>query len=94
MLKPVEVKALANYKIWVKYSDGVEGVANLSHLAGKGVFEIWNDYSVFEKVYIGSRGQIAWSDKIDICPDSIYLEITGKSPEDIFPTMKKDRINA
>jgi hypothetical protein len=94
MLKPVEVKALADYKIWVKYSDGVEGVANLSHLAGKGVFELWNDYSTFEKVYIGSSGQIAWSDEIDICPDSIYMEITGKSPEEIFPGMKKDKINA
>jgi hypothetical protein len=89
VLKPVEVQALANYKIWVKYSDGVEGVANLSHLAGKGEFEIWNDYSVFEKVYIGSSGQIAWSDKIDICPDSIYLEITGKSTEDIFSKYEK-----
>jgi hypothetical protein len=94
MLKPVEVKALADYKIWVKYSDGVEGVANLSHLAGKGVFELWNDYSAFEKVYIGSSGQIAWSDKIDICPDSIYMEIIRKSPEEIFPSMKKDKINA
>ena len=94
MFKPVEVKALADYKIWVKYSDGVEGEVLLSHLPGKGVFELWNDYSAFEKVYIGSSGQIAWSDKIDICPDSIYMEITGKSPEEIFPSMKKDKINA
>jgi hypothetical protein len=92
MLKPVEVKALADYKIWVKYSDGVEGVANLSHLAGKGVFELWNDYSAFEKVYIGSNGQIAWSDKIDICPDSIYMEITGSRLR--FFRYEKDKINA
>ncbi len=94
MFKPVKVKALADYKIWVKYSDGVEGEVDLSHLAGKGLFDLWNDYSVFEKVYIGSSGQIAWSDKIDICPDSIYLEITRKSPEEIFPGLKKDKINA
>jgi len=94
MFKAVEVKALSDYKIWVKYSDGVEGQVDLSHLAGKGIFELWNDYSTFEKVYIGSSGQIAWSDKIDICPDPIYMEITGKSPEEIFPSMKKDRINA
>jgi len=53
MFKPIEVKALADYKIWVKYSDGVEGEVDLSHLAGKGVFKVWNDYSAFEKVYIG-----------------------------------------
>ena len=94
MFKPIEVKALADYKIWVRYSDGVEGGVDLSHLAGKGVFKVWNDYSAFEKVYIGSSGQIAWSDKIDICPDSIYMEITGKSPQELFPSLKKDKINA
>ncbi|MFQ5788740.1 MAG: DUF2442 domain-containing protein [Thermodesulfobacteriota bacterium] len=94
MFKPVEVKASADYKLWVKYSDGVEGEVDLSHLTGKGIFELWNDYSAFEKVYIGSSGQIAWSDKIDICADSIYMEITGKSPEEIFPSMKIDKINA
>jgi len=94
MFKPVEVKALPNYKIWVKYSDGVEGEVDLSHLAGKGVFAVWNDYSAFEMVYIGSHGQIAWSDKIDICPDSIYMKITGKSPEELFQILNKEKLHA
>ena len=89
MLKPIEVKALPNYKLWVKYADGVEGTADLSHLAGKGVFALWNDYAVFEQVSIGEHGQIAWSDEIDICPDSISLQITGKIPEDLFPNLKE-----
>ena len=25
MLKPVEVKALPSYRLWVRYEDGVEG---------------------------------------------------------------------
>lgn len=89
MLKPIEVKAMPDYKIWVKYADGVEGTADLSHLAGKGVFALWNDTTAFERVYIGEHGQIAWSDEIDICPDSIYLQITDKSPEDLFPNLKE-----
>ena len=94
MFKPVEVKALPNYRIWIKYSDGVEGEVDLSHLAGKGVFALWSDYSAFEKVYIGSSGQIAWSDEIDICPDSLYIAITGKSPEELFANLKKEKVNA
>lgn len=35
MVKPVEVKALPNYKLWVKYSDGVQGEVDLSHLVGR-----------------------------------------------------------
>ena len=94
MFKPAEVKALPNYRIWVKYSDGVQGEVDLSHLAGKGVFKLWNNYSAFEGVYIGSSGQIAWSDEIDICPDSIYMKITGKSPEELFTNLRKEKVNA
>ena len=75
MFKPVEVKVLSDYKLWVKYSDGVEGTVDLSHLAGKGVFSIWNDYGNFEKVYIGKSREIAWDDQVDVCPDSIYMRI-------------------
>ena len=94
MLKPIEVKALKNYKLWVKYEDGTEGEVNLSHLAGKGVFSIWNDYTVFEQVYIGQYGEIAWSDEIDICPDSVYMEITGKTPEEVFPSLQMELTGA
>lgn len=94
MFKPVQVKALPNYKLWVKYSDGVEGEVDLSFLAGKGVFSLWNDYTAFEKVYIGNSGQIAWTDEIDICPDAVYMTITGKTPEQLFPNLKAELINA
>ena len=41
MFKPVEVKALPNYRIWVKYSDGVQGEVDapavaVIHLGGVG----------------------------------------------------------
>ena len=89
MPKPTEVRPLDNYRIWVKYSDGIEGVVDLSDLAGAGVFALWNDYHEFQKVHIGTSGEIAWNDQIDICPDSAYLKITGKSPEDIFPKLQE-----
>lgn len=94
MFKPVQVKALPAYKIWVKYSDGVEGEVDISHLVGKGIFLQWNDYEFFQKVHIGGNGEIAWNDTIDICPDSIYMKITGKSPEELFPNLRKEEINA
>jgi len=53
MVQPVEVKALPNYRLWVKFFDGVEGEIDRSHLVGKDVIALWNDYSAFEKVHIG-----------------------------------------
>lgn len=89
MLTPVDVKPLDNFRLWIRYADGVEGVVDLSELAGKGVFALWNDYREFEKVHIGPSGEIAWNDQIDMCPDALYLKVTGKSPEDIFPKLRE-----
>jgi hypothetical protein len=94
MFKPLEVKALPDYKIWIKYSDGVEGEVDLSHLAGKGVFTIWDDYDAFRKVKIGFSGELTWDEKVDICSDSIYMKLTGKTPEELFPSLGKEAVNA
>jgi hypothetical protein len=94
VFRAVRVKALPDYKLWVKYADGVEGEVDLKHLVGKGVFGLWSDYSAFEQVYIGNEGQIAWSDTIDICPDTVYMAITGKTPEQLFPSLATETIRA
>ena len=94
MFKPVKVTPLPGYKIRVQYSDGVEGEVDLSHLVGKGVFSVWNDPNAFENVRIGPSGEIKWSDEVELCPDSLYMEITGKSPEEIFPNLLKTQVNA
>lgn len=94
MFKPVEVKALPSYRIWVKFSDGTEGEVDLSHLAGKGVFSLWDDYGEFEKIRIGRHGAISWNEDIDICPDSIYMQITGKTPLELFPNLQKEEVDA
>jgi hypothetical protein len=94
MFKPVVVKPLPDYKLWVEYTDGVKGEVDLSHLVGKGVFVLWNDPAVFQQVYIGAAGQVAWSDEIELCPDAIYLEISGKLPEEVFPNLSEVRVYA
>ncbi len=85
MFKPIEVRALPDYRLYVRYDNGVEGEVDLSHLVGKGVFAAWNDPGNFQKVSIGSSGEIRWNDQIDLCPDSIYMRISEKSPEEVFP---------
>ena len=94
MFKPIEVRALSGYRIWVRYPDGVEGEVDLAHLAGRGVFSLWNDYSQFEKVHVGPGDTIAWSDEVDLCPDTIYMRISGKQPEEVFPKLAARLLNA
>lgn len=89
MHKPVKIKPLENYKIWILYSDGIQGVVDLSHLAGKGVFSQWNDYENFKKVSIGSVGELKWNDEIDLCPDSLYMTLTNTTLEQLFPALNQ-----
>ncbi len=94
MPKPVAVKALANYRIWLRYDDGTEGVVDLSDLAGRGVFEAWDDATFSGAVRIASHGAVEWGSGIDLCPDSLYLRLTGRSPEEMFPALRSVHADA
>jgi len=89
MHKIINVTVLQNYKVRLEYADGKQGIADLSHLVGKGVFALWNDYNEFQNVKIGSSGELVWRDQIDLCPDSLYLKISNQKPEDLFPRLKR-----
>jgi hypothetical protein len=94
MARPIEVKALQNFRIRLRYDDGTEGEVDLSDLAGHGVFRAWDDATFFASVRLGSHGAIEWGTDIDICPDAMYLRLTGKSPEEIFPNLKSVHADA
>lgn len=89
-----KVKVLQGYRLELEFDDGISGTVDLSDLAGKGVFAEWRDRRVFERVRIGSSGELAWGDRIDLCPDSLYLRVTGKKPEDLFPSLRKQPARA
>lgn len=87
MIKVTAVKTLPHYKLWIRFSDGVEGTADLSALVGKGVFNRWQSPGEFEKAKIDpASGAIAWDAEIDLCPDALYLQITGKPVSALFPS--------
>ena len=94
MFQLVDVKPLPDFKLALRYDDGTEGVVDLSHLAGKGVFRAWDRRGVFEDVSIGSGGEVRWGDTIDLCPHALYMQLTGASPEDIFPNLRNAATNA
>ncbi len=94
MRKVVKVQALEGYRLGLTFDDGTAGTADLSNLAGKGVFACWNDRRAFESVRIGPSGELAWGDRVDICPDALYLKVTGRKPEDLFPVLRSERAHA
>ena len=94
MRKIVKVKTLQGYRLELEFDDGTTGTVDLSHLAGKGVFAHWRDRDAFEQVRVGSSGELVWGNQIDLCPDALYLKVTGKKPEDLFPALRQEPAHA
>jgi hypothetical protein len=92
--RPVEVRALPNYRIWLRYDDGVEGEVDVSEFKGRGVFAAWDDPEFFRAVRIAGHGAVEWGNEIDLCPDSLYLQLTGRSPEELFPALRSTHVDA
>jgi len=90
MKRIVKVQVLEDYRLELTFADGTSGVADVSGLVGKGVFSLWKDYKSFQNVQIGSTGELVWGDQIDLCPDALYMQITGKHPEEVFPVLRPE----
>jgi len=85
MRKIVAAKPLANCRVWIKFNDGAEGTVDWSDLAGKGVFEKFNEPPFFNLVFVDRESHtVAWPGGIDLCPDSLYAEITGQDLDSIL----------
>ncbi len=95
MIKIIEARALDPYRLYVKFSDGTEGAIDLSALAGKGVFASWDDPTFFQQVQINLTGRsLEWGNLIDLCADSLYLSLTGRDVQELFPNLAHEGMRA
>jgi hypothetical protein len=51
------------------------------------MFAAWQQPGVFEQVSVTSEGAVKWPGGLEMCPDALYLRMTGKKPEDLFRSM-------
>lgn len=81
MLKDIlEAKPLANYQLYVRFEDGVEGVVDLAKLIDfTGVFAPLQDQQIFAQVQVNSEwGTVHWPNGADLDPDVLYSLVSGK----------------
>ncbi len=88
LIRPTDVEPRSGNRLWITYSDGTAGEVDLSHLAGRGVFKLWNIQGCFEAVHIAPTGGIAWEDDVELCPDALYLRLTGRPLADVMPAAR------
>jgi hypothetical protein len=80
MLKDiVAAKAVGDYRLHLRFEDGVEGVVDLApHLSFRGVFEPLRDPEYFAQVRVDADlGTVVWPNGADLDPDVLYGRVTG-----------------
>ena len=68
-----EVKPGNDFTLLLTFSNGEVKSFDVKPYLGIGIFKQLNDVSVFNSVrpFLGS---IQWSNGVDLCPDTLYLE--------------------
>ena len=76
--KVKSVNAVKNYLLHVEFTDNTKGDYDISHLAGKGVFNTWDLDNNFYKVFIDPiSGAISWPGELDIDTINVYCAINN-----------------
>ncbi len=82
-MKIRDLKYISDYTLYVSFEDGIEGNFKLDDLIEKGIFIVLKNKDLFAKAH--STGySIAWSDELEIDSDKVYLDISGKSIDEIM----------
>jgi len=69
-------KAEEDYKLWIRFDDGLEGSVFLGGLLEIGAFKLWCDVREFEKVSVDPEtATVTWEGGIRLDPDVLHQEL-------------------
>lgn len=77
----VEVKPRPGNSLFVRFKDGLEGLVRLREDQLTGALEPLRDRRFFEQAFIDC-GAVAWPGEIDLAPDAMYAEVSGRRQSD------------
>lgn len=80
MPRVVSVRPLADYRLAVRFDDGIEGEIALADRLFGPVFEPLRDPDVFAQVFVDDFGAPAWPNGADLAPDTLYDQLRRSAP--------------
>ena len=76
MVKVIELKPVGDCSLWLRFSDGTEGVRDCSDIlaAGGPMVEPLADPAMFRRAFLSS-GAPSWPNGFDLDPSNLHLEM-------------------
>lgn len=73
-------KAEEDYKLYIKFDDGLEGSVFLGNLIEVGAFKLWRDVREFEKVSVDPEsGTVTWEGGIQLDSEILYQDLERRA---------------
>jgi hypothetical protein len=82
MRRITECKAEEDYRLWLRFDDGVEGSVSLGNLLEIGAFKLWRDVREFEKVRVDpDTATVTWEGGIRLDPEILYQDVLAAAED-------------
>lgn len=74
-----EVKYDGDYRLWVRFSTGETGIADLKDALWGPVFEPLKNIEIFKKFKLSETlHTVVWENGADIAPETLYKKVIGE----------------
>ena len=77
----IEAKYVNDYKVWVKFNDGLAGEIDLSHELDGPIFEPLKDILYFSQFSVRFN-TISWENGADLAPEFLREKLTQQASAD------------
>lgn len=78
MHRVTQCRASKDYKLWLKFDDGLEGSVFLGNLLEVGAFKAWRDVEKFCRVELDDKAfTVVWDVGIKLDPDILYQDLVS-----------------
>lgn len=88
MLHIMEATYVGEYKIRLRYPNGIEGIVDFGGHERINMLQPWDDLSYFASFRINPEtGTLEWPNGVDISPEYLYSKVSGVPQEAAFIVM-------
>lgn len=70
---PVEVKALEDYRLWIKFDNGEKKIFNMEKYVHQKFYQRLKNREYFENVKVAGN-TIEWENGEDVAPENLYYD--------------------